>query len=191
MTIGEKIKTFRKIAGLTQQELAENVGVSRSHLASIETGKYQPSIETLNIIASGLGVKSSDIINDDDTVSKKANTIKNNLNELRQLKELTLGDVAKIINDTIPNVVIYENNIRQPSPEQLEKLAKHCNVSIDYLSGKTKEPYSSPLDTDVETAVILIEEGGKTKTFYELTSEELSLVKAMITTIKSEKAKNQ
>ena len=47
MTIGEKIKTFRKIAGLTQQELAENVGVSRSHLASIETGKYQPSIETL------------------------------------------------------------------------------------------------------------------------------------------------
>lgn len=39
-----KIPLLRKEAGLTQQELAERLGVSRQTIISLENGKYNPSI---------------------------------------------------------------------------------------------------------------------------------------------------
>ena len=45
--ISERLKSARKNAGLTQQELAEKVGLKRSDLSLIENGKMNISIETL------------------------------------------------------------------------------------------------------------------------------------------------
>lgn len=39
-----KLETFRKSKGLTQEELANALGVSRQTIHSIETSKYLPSI---------------------------------------------------------------------------------------------------------------------------------------------------
>jgi len=48
MTMGEQIKntvyTFRTKAGMTQEELAEKVGVTRQTVISIEKGNYTPSV---------------------------------------------------------------------------------------------------------------------------------------------------
>jgi putative transcriptional regulator len=38
------IKNFRKRIGLTQEELADAVGVSRQTIISIERGRYVPSL---------------------------------------------------------------------------------------------------------------------------------------------------
>lgn len=45
--ISERLKLARKDAGLTQQELAEKVGLKRSDLSLIENGKINISIDTL------------------------------------------------------------------------------------------------------------------------------------------------
>lgn len=45
--ISERLKSARINAGLTQQELAEKVGLKRSDLSLIENGKMNISIETL------------------------------------------------------------------------------------------------------------------------------------------------
>jgi putative transcriptional regulator len=40
-----KIKVFRAIGGLRQEDLANEVGVSRQTIVAIETGKYDPSLD--------------------------------------------------------------------------------------------------------------------------------------------------
>ncbi len=42
--IATTIKEQRKIAGLTQEDLADAVGVSRQTIISIERGRYVPSL---------------------------------------------------------------------------------------------------------------------------------------------------
>lgn len=40
-----KIKVFRAIQGLRQEDLARKVSVSRQTIVAIETGKYDPSLD--------------------------------------------------------------------------------------------------------------------------------------------------
>ncbi|WP_157663106.1 helix-turn-helix transcriptional regulator [Geobacillus thermodenitrificans] len=47
MTLGEKIKKARIEAGLSQEQLSEKLGVSRSAVAKWESGKGLPDIDNL------------------------------------------------------------------------------------------------------------------------------------------------
>jgi len=40
---------------LTQKELAERIGIKQSHISRLESGNYNPSLEFLQKIATGLG----------------------------------------------------------------------------------------------------------------------------------------
>lgn len=48
MTTGEKIRELRKAQGLTQEELAQKIGIKRGTLAQYEAGKRSPSEKPLN-----------------------------------------------------------------------------------------------------------------------------------------------
>lgn len=48
---GAKIEAMRKKKGLTQEELAEKVGVSQSMINHIEKGKKRPSLDTAVALA--------------------------------------------------------------------------------------------------------------------------------------------
>lgn len=52
--VGKKIQKKRKEAGLTQEELADKVGISRAYMGYIEQGRYAPSLEVLEKIAKAL-----------------------------------------------------------------------------------------------------------------------------------------
>ncbi len=45
--LGEKIRQIRKSKGLTQEQLAEKIGIDNKHLSRIEKGRHMP---TYNII---------------------------------------------------------------------------------------------------------------------------------------------
>ncbi len=66
MTFGEKLKEARKMAGLSQEELAERIGVSRAAVAKWETDKGLPDIGNLKAVAALLDV-SVDYLLDDGT----------------------------------------------------------------------------------------------------------------------------
>lgn len=63
--IGARIRVFRKAAGLTQSELAEAVHVEPESINRIENAKLNPSRQTLQSVALALGVKLSDLLNED------------------------------------------------------------------------------------------------------------------------------
>jgi len=54
--LGLAIKEYRQAAHKTQIQTAKEAGISRSHLASIETGSYIPSIKTLLKLAKVLNI---------------------------------------------------------------------------------------------------------------------------------------
>ncbi|MBP8081647.1 MAG: helix-turn-helix transcriptional regulator [Spirochaetes bacterium] len=56
---GENLKHYRKKLGLTQEELAEKVGVGTVHLGNIETGKKFVSAELLESLSVELKVSPS------------------------------------------------------------------------------------------------------------------------------------
>ena len=49
--IGQRIRKFRKACGLSQEELAEKVGISTTHMSHIETGNTKLSLQVLVDIA--------------------------------------------------------------------------------------------------------------------------------------------
>lgn len=56
MTLGEKLKEARKQVGLSQEELAKKMNVSRSAIAKWETDKGIPDVDNLRIISQLLDV---------------------------------------------------------------------------------------------------------------------------------------
>ncbi|SET30838.1 helix-turn-helix transcriptional regulator [Thalassotalea agarivorans] len=61
-SIKNTIRTLRFNAQeMTQQQLAETIGVSRQTVVAIEKGKYSPSLEVAFKIADTFGVAISDV----------------------------------------------------------------------------------------------------------------------------------
>ena len=56
MKIGENIKAYRRKAGLTLRELAEECGVTYATLSRYENGKTTPKYDVLKQIARAVGV---------------------------------------------------------------------------------------------------------------------------------------
>ncbi len=54
--ISKKVKLERIKAGLTQEQLAFESGISRNAIQKIEAGKVKPTIETLEKIAKALNM---------------------------------------------------------------------------------------------------------------------------------------
>ncbi len=59
--LGRKVQKLRKKKGLTQEKLAEKIGVSTTWIGYIETGFRRPNLKLIYKIASVLGVKVKDI----------------------------------------------------------------------------------------------------------------------------------
>ena len=57
MTIGSNIKKLRTGQGLTQDQLAERLFVTRQTVSNWERGASQPDLEQLEAIAAALGVE--------------------------------------------------------------------------------------------------------------------------------------
>ena len=62
--LGIMIATLRKMRGMSQEELAEKAGISRSHLSSIEAPNkaYPFSLEVFYNLVDALEVEASDLI---------------------------------------------------------------------------------------------------------------------------------
>ncbi len=66
-----RIKVYRAMHDLTQENLATEIGVTRQTILAIEKGKYYPSLDLAFKIARYFGVTVEDVFIDDDTESGK------------------------------------------------------------------------------------------------------------------------
>ncbi len=62
LRLARYVQKIRKAKRITQEQLAEKVGVSTTWIGYIETGRNKPSLKLLYKIARALGVKVKDLI---------------------------------------------------------------------------------------------------------------------------------
>lgn len=94
--LGLRVKEFRKQKKLTQEKLAEIIGVDNGYISKLEVGQNFPSITTLEKIADVLDVELYELFRYTNSKSKdfkeEINTIYDKLNKDKQF---TLYQVAK------------------------------------------------------------------------------------------------
>jgi transcriptional regulator with XRE-family HTH domain len=66
INIAENVRRLRRLRGLTQVALAERSGLCQSWISRLERRAENPSIETLQRLATGLRVQVPDLLDDRD-----------------------------------------------------------------------------------------------------------------------------
>lgn len=97
--IGQRIRKFRKINALSQEALAEKVGISTTHMSHIETGNTKLSLSVLVNLSHALGVSTDDLLFGQSSVNK--NTLMINIVEtLESCNAQELAIIMDIIKAT-------------------------------------------------------------------------------------------
>ena len=94
--IGQRIRKFRKAKGLSQEALAEKIGISTTHMSHIETGSTKLSLSVFVDLANVLTVQVDDLLNDQETISIARAT-----RELNQILENCTTEQLNVVADTI------------------------------------------------------------------------------------------
>lgn len=90
MEFNEKLQELRKNRGLTQEELAEALYVSRTAVSKWESGRGYPSIDSLKQIASFFSVTIDDLLSGEKLLSIAE---KENQSNVRNMCDLIFGIV--------------------------------------------------------------------------------------------------
>ena len=96
--LGLRLKEYSETRKLTQDKLAEMVGIDPKHLSRIENGRNYPSLETLEKILDSLDVSYEEIFNFKLLVSKDE-LIKKINSRLEVLDESKLKLIYNIVNE--------------------------------------------------------------------------------------------
>ena len=91
--IGQKIRKYRKAMGISQEQLAEKVGISNTHMSHIETGNTKLSLPVLVELSKALEVRTDDLLFD--SPSEKEMSVK----ELNETLESCTSEEIRIIAD--------------------------------------------------------------------------------------------
>ena len=94
--IGQKIRKFRKAQGISQEELAEKIGISTTHMSHIETGNTKLSLPVFIKIAAVLDVRTDDLLGNSSTSTTSAA-----LDEISTILEHCTAQEAKVIADIV------------------------------------------------------------------------------------------
>lgn len=84
------LKTIREVHRLQQGELAEKLGISRSHLSEIESGKKTVSVDLLNKFADAFDVPASTFLSFSEALQGSTERRMRNAQRLMQVLEWTL-----------------------------------------------------------------------------------------------------
>lgn len=164
MTIGDNVKKIRKEKKLTQQKLADEIGISRSYLGDIENNRNNPSEKTMYSLAEKLNVSMFYLTTGNKTVEDFSNNeiseafrtlninSENELKkELKQLidSELSFAEVNYLINslsflkecneEDLMTFAALIRTIRQTSPAYIENLKEDGSYNKEELKNFINE----------------------------------------------------
>ena len=99
-SIGQRIRKYRRSYNMSQEELAEKVNISVTHLSHIETGNTKLSLTVLVKISEALSVSTDDILNDRAVITK--NTISDET--IKLLESCSVYELS-IASDTLKTLI--------------------------------------------------------------------------------------
>lgn len=144
MEFNEKLQTLRKAKGLTQEDLAEILFVSRTAVSKWESGRGYPSIDSLKDISEFFSVSIDDLLSGDKIISIAE---KENKSNMRRLCESLFGilDLFSVMLIFLPlypetiNGFIYSVNFLQYKESPFYNIVVYWILFVSlFISGIVK-----------------------------------------------------
>ena len=111
--IGKRIKIARIKKNLTQEAIADKIGITPQHVSNIETGNASVSLTTLVAIANTLTVSVNDLLCDTVLISKAVleKEAKELFEDCNEYEIRVLVDVLKATKQSLRTVKLFEDKI--------------------------------------------------------------------------------
>ena len=135
MTLGEKIKEARKQCGLSQEQLAEKMAVSRSAVAKWEANNGLPDIDNLKALAQLLNVSIDYLLDDGEVIDEVVMREPYNLSDYG--KGIKKKKKDRVIREKFPDAEIHTLLGKL-------KLTKSEKVIDNLLGFFTDAPFGTP-----------------------------------------------
>ena len=150
--IGHRIKVVRRKRGLTQQELAEIIGVTKLTISRWERGERSPNAEMVFAVAKALQTTSSYLLGETDCADgyEKENSFM--LRAMRQYLELSLYEAAGILGISPQTLEYLEREESRGSIEDKTLIIKKYGIymaRLDNDSGVYQEKKQNAMDFEV------------------------------------------
>lgn len=141
MTLGEKIRAARRKCGLSQEQLAEKMSVSRSAIAKWETDKGLPDVGNLKVLARLLNVSVDHLL--DDTEAAEKTVIREPYNLAAYGHGCKKVKKDRVVRDKFPDAKIYTLFGRQEwmNMEALADSGQDCRTSARDLIKHTDKAF--------------------------------------------------
>jgi transcriptional regulator with XRE-family HTH domain len=115
--IADKIKKYRTAKGLSQKEIAIDLGIDQAQYSRIESGKVEPTLSSLEKIAEALNVRLPELF-DDNIVLDINSYDKSAIDKLRLVEELDEQEKKSIFN--IIDIAISRKRLKDNLLEALK-----------------------------------------------------------------------
>ena len=172
MEFHEKLQELRKRKGLSQEELAEFLYVSRTAISKWESGRGYPSIDSLKHISTYFGVSIDDLLSGDQILSLAERENKGNLQRICDLLSGAV-DLLALLLIVLP---LY--------PKNVEGYVYAVNlISYDEVTGKPMFAYWGLFVTLAVLGIVRIAAGKWCADKYSRVLSNLSLAFGIITVI--------
>ncbi len=102
--IGQRIRKYRKAYGYSQEELAEKVEISTTHMSHIETGNTKLSLPVIVLLAEALDVRIDDLLHNNPDTSYTSTT-----SEIVEILERCTPQQLRFMKDLIHSTQIALN----------------------------------------------------------------------------------
>lgn len=135
MTLGEKIRQARKNCGLSQEQLAEKLCVSRSAIAKWETDKGMPDVGNLRILSRLLNVSVDYLL--DETHAPQTPVLRERYQLAAYGKGCRKVRKDRVVREKFPDAKIYTLLGRQ----ELTKAEKIVDNALGFM---TSAPFGVP-----------------------------------------------
>lgn len=94
--IGRRIRKIRKAQGLSQEELAEKVGISTTHMSHIETGNTKLSLQVFVELSKNLNIRTDEMLSDGEFASRSTA-----MEEIIRILDSCTTQEIKVIEDIV------------------------------------------------------------------------------------------
>lgn len=147
MEIGNKILILRKQNNLSQEELAEKVGVSRQTISKWELGETNPDLKQAKLLSKTFNI-SLDELTDNETkeviLEKVSNTEKKTNTSLKILKYLGILVIIIVLIDIISLILFWSFSFidKKVTNEEVIEIELMCSVNDNnYLISAATDGY--------------------------------------------------
>ena len=133
MTLGEKIRETRRKSGLSQEQLADKMSVSRSAIAKWETDKGLPDVGNLKLLGQLLNTSLDRLL--DDTEEADESVIREKYNLIAYGPGCKKVKKDRVVRERFPNAKIFTLLGRQEL-NALKRFADSitdCRITVDAL----------------------------------------------------------